>query len=207
MKKCLLLIVTILSLLSLYAQNDFIFPVEDVFTISGRGTVATGKIERGMIKTGDSVEIIGLSQNIIKSKITGIEAFNKVMTVAKSGDNIGLLLSGVPKEQVTRGMVICKPGAIKAYSNFKCQLQLLKKEEGGRSTPVFDKYRPQFIFYTATVTGQILLPAGTESMAPGDNATVTVKLIDPAAMLKDMEFVIKEGGRVVGKGKVSELIE
>lgn len=189
------------------SQQDFLMPIEDVFSISGRGTVVTGKIERGIVRSGDLVEIVGLSESSIKSKVISIETFAQQLTEAKAGDNIGLLLSGVNSNDIKRGMVVCKPGSVKVFSVFKCDLKLATKEEGGRSTPVFNKYRPQFVFYTATVSGEVTLPSRIERMLPGDNVTVTVTLTDPAAMINGMQVSVKEGGRMVGKGKVVETIQ
>ncbi|HMX04651.1 MAG TPA: elongation factor Tu [Cyclobacteriaceae bacterium] len=188
-------------------DQPFLMPVEDVFSITGRGTVATGRIERGVINTGDPVDIIGLTAESLKSTVTGVEMFRKLLERGEAGDNAGLLLRGVEKEQIKRGMVICKPGSITPHTEFKCEIYVLKKEEGGRHTPFFNKYRPQFYFRTTDVTGEITLPDGVEMVMPGDNIAMTVKLIYPIAMEKNLRFAIREGGRTVGAGQVTEILK
>lgn len=183
------------------ATGSFLMPVEDVFMIAGRGLFVTGVIERGSIKSEDSIEIIG-SGTSVKTVVKMIEVFRQSVKEAKQGESVGLLLSGIEKSQVTRGMIICQPGTAKAYTEFGCKLQLNTKEDGGRSTPVANKYRPQFLFRTALVSGEVYLPAGKETMQPGEDAEVNVILTTPTVMEKEMEFVIREGGKIVGKGKV-----
>ncbi len=185
----------------------FLMPVEDVFSITGRGTVATGRIERGIINSGESVDIIGLTAESLKSTVTGVEMFRKILDRGEAGDNAGLLLRGIEKDQLKRGMVICKPGSVTPHTEFKCETYVLKKEEGGRHTPFFNKYRPQFYFRTTDVTGEITLPEGVEMVMPGDNITMTVKLIYPIAMEKNLRFAIREGGRTVGAGQVTEILK
>lgn len=185
----------------------FLMPVEDVFSITGRGTVATGRIERGVTNVGDAVDIIGLNAESLKSTVTGVEMFRKLLDRGEAGDNAGLLLRGVEKDQIRRGMVICKPGSITPHTNFKCEIYVLKKEEGGRHTPFFNKYRPQFYFRTTDVTGEITLPDGVEMVMPGDNISLTVNLIYPIAMEKGLRFAIREGGRTVGAGQVTEILK
>ena len=185
----------------------FLMPVEDVFSITGRGTVATGRIERGIINSGESVDIIGLTAESLKSTVTGVEMFRKILDRGEAGDNAGLLLRGIEKDQLRRGMVICKPGSVTPHTEFKCETYVLKKEEGGRHTPFFNKYRPQFYFRTTDVTGEITLPEGVEMVMPGDNITITVKLIYPIAMEKNLRFAIREGGRTVGAGQVTEILK
>lgn len=187
-------------------DKDFLMPVEDVFTITGRGTVATGRIERGVINVGDKVEILGFGEKI-DSTITGVEMFRKILDRGEAGDNAGLLLRGIDKTQIRRGMVICKPGTVKPHTKFKCEVYVLGKEEGGRHTPFFNGYRPQFYFRTTDVTGDISLPENVEMVMPGDNVTLTVNLIAPIAMEKGLRFAIREGGRTVGAGQVTEIIE
>lgn len=188
-------------------DKPFLMPVEDVFSITGRGTVATGRIERGVIKTGESVDIIGLGAENLKSTCTGVEMFRKILDTGEAGDNVGLLLRGVEKEAIKRGMVICAPGSVKPHTEFKCEVYVLSKEEGGRHTPFFNQYRPQFYMRTTDVTGEITLPEGVEMVMPGDNVTLTVKLIYPVAMEKGLRFAIREGGRTVGAGQVTEIIK
>lgn len=188
-------------------DQPFLMPVEDVFSITGRGTVATGRIERGVINTGDAVDIIGLTAESLKSTVTGVEMFRKILDRGEAGDNAGLLLRGVEKDQLKRGMVICKPASVTPHTEFKCETYVLKKEEGGRHTPFFNKYRPQFYFRTTDVTGEVTLPEGVEMVMPGDNITMTVKLIYPIAMEKGLRFAIREGGRTVGAGQVTEIIK
>jgi len=188
----------------------FLMPVEDVFSITGRGTVATGRIERGVINSNDSVEIIGLQKEgdkALTSTVTGVEMFRKILDRGEAGDNVGLLLRGIEKEQIKRGMVVCKPGSVTPHTEFKCETYVLNKEEGGRHTPFFNQYRPQFYFRTTDVTGEITLPAGVEMVMPGDNVTLTVKLIYPIAMEKGLRFAIREGGRTVGAGQVTEILK
>lgn len=187
-------------------DKPFLMPVEDVFSITGRGTVATGRIEQGVIKVGEAVEIIGLGAEKLKSVVTGVEMFRKLLDRGEAGDNAGLLLRGIDKDSVHRGQVIAAPGSITPHTHFKAQVYILKKEEGGRHTPFHDKYRPQFYFRTTDVTGEIQLPAGVEMIMPGDNLTVTVKLIHEVAMDKGLRFAIREGGRTVGAGQVIEII-
>jgi elongation factor Tu len=188
-------------------DQDFLMSVEDVFSITGRGTVATGRIERGRIKVGENVEIVGFNEEPLKSTCTGVEMFRKLLDEGEAGDNAGLLLRGIEKNDIRRGMVICKPGSITPHTEFKCEVYVLSKEEGGRHTPFFQKYRPQFYFRTTDITGEVELPAGTEMVMPGDNVSLTVKLIGPIAMEKGLKFSIREGGRTVGAGQVTEIIK
>ena len=185
----------------------FLMPVEDVFTITGRGTVATGRVERGTVKIGDELEIVGLKEESSKTVCTGVEMFHKIVDEAIAGDNIGALLRGVDRKGIERGQVLCKPGSIKPHTKFKGQVYILKKEEGGRHTPFFNNYRPQFFFRTTDVTGTISLPEGTEMAMPGDNIEMTVELITPIAIEKGLRFAIREGGRTVGSGAVTDIIE
>jgi elongation factor Tu len=185
----------------------FLMSVEDVFSITGRGTVATGRIERGIIKVGEPVEIVGLMDAPLTSTITGVEMFKKLLDRGEAGDNAGMLLRGIEKTQIRRGMVICKPGSITPHTEFKGEVYVLSKEEGGRHTPFFNKYRPQFYFRTTDVTGEVVLPEGTEMVMPGDNTNLTVKLIQPIAMEKGLKFAIREGGRTVGAGQVTEILK
>jgi elongation factor Tu len=187
-------------------DKPFLMPVEDVFSITGRGTVATGRIETGVIKTGEEMAIIGFGANL-KSTCTGVEMFRKILDEGQAGDNVGILLRGIDKNQVKRGMVICKPGSITPHKKFKAEIYVLKKEEGGRHTPFHNKYRPQFYIRTTDVTGEINLPAGVEMVMPGDNVTITVDLIAPVAINQGLRFAIREGGRTVGAGQVTEIIE
>ncbi|CAN5414414.1 elongation factor Tu [soil metagenome] len=187
-------------------DKDFLMPVEDVFSITGRGTVATGRIERGIIKTGDPVQILGMGAENLTSTITGVEMFRKILDRGEAGDNVGLLLRGIEKDQICRGMVICKPGTVTPHAKFKAEVYVLSKEEGGRHTPFFNKYRPQFFFRTTDVTGEIMLPTGVEMVMPGDNVTITVELINKIAMEKGLRFAIREGGRTVGSGQVTEIL-
>ena len=187
-------------------DKPFLMPVEDVFSITGRGTVATGRIERGVINSGEDVEIIGMQEQSMKSTVTGVEMFRKILDRGEAGDNVGLLLRGIEKDNIRRGMVIAKPGSIKPHTDFKAEIYVLKKEEGGRHTPFQNKYRPQFYLRTTDVTGEITLPEGREMVMPGDNVTITVKLIQPVAMDKGLRFAIREGGRTVGAGQVVEII-
>jgi elongation factor Tu len=188
-------------------DQPFLMSVEDVFSITGRGTVATGRIERGRIKVGEGVEIVGLVEKPIVSTVTGVEMFRKLLDEGEAGDNAGLLLRGIDKKDIRRGMVIVKPGSITPHTEFKGEVYVLSKEEGGRHTPFFNKYRPQFYFRTTDVTGEVELPAGTEMVMPGDNTTLHVKLIQPIAMEKGLKFAIREGGRTVGAGQVTEILK
>ncbi|MAO32353.1 MAG: elongation factor Tu [Crocinitomicaceae bacterium] len=187
-------------------DKNFLMPVEDVFTITGRGTVATGRIETGVINSGDPVEILGMGDEKLTSTVTGVEMFRKILDRGEAGDNVGLLLRGVEKAQIKRGMVICKPGSTTPHHEFKAEIYVLKKEEGGRHTPFHNKYRPQFYFRTTDVTGEIFLTDGREMVMPGDNVTISVKLIVPIAMDKGLRFAIREGGRTVGAGQVTEIV-
>ena len=189
------------------ADLPFLMPVEDVFTITGRGTVATGRVERGQLKTSEEIEIVGLTEEKRKTVCTGIEMFRKILDYAEAGDNIGALLRGVQRTEIERGQVLCKPGSINPHTKFKGQVYVLNKEEGGRHTPFFNNYRPQFYFRTTDVTGVISLPAGTEMCMPGDNVDMDVELITPIAIEKGLRFAIREGGRTVGAGVVSKIIE
>ena len=189
------------------ADLPFLMPVEDVFTITGRGTVATGRVERGQLKTGDEVEIIGLTTERAKTVVTGIEMFRKILDYAEAGDNIGALLRGIQRNEIERGQVLCKPGSIHPHTKFKGQVYVLKKEEGGRHTPFFNNYRPQFYFRTTDVTGVITLPADKEMCMPGDNVTMDVELITPIAIEEGLRFAIREGGRTVGSGVVTGINE
>ena len=188
-------------------DKDFLMPVEDVFSITGRGTVATGRIERGIIKTGDSVQILGMGAENLTSTITGVEMFRKILDRGEAGDNVGLLLRGIEKTDICRGMVICKPGTVTPHAKFKAEVYVLSKEEGGRHTPFFNKYRPQFFFRTTDVTGEIMLPKGVEMVMPGDNVSIEVELINKIAMEKGLRFAIREGGRTVGSGQVTEIVD
>jgi elongation factor Tu len=188
-------------------EKPFLMSVEDVFTITGRGTVATGRIERGVINTGNEVDIIGFNEEKMKSTCTGVEMFRKILDRGEAGDNVGLLLRGVEKSDIRRGMVISAPGSITPHTEFKAEIYVLKKEEGGRHTPFHNKYRPQFYFRTTDVTGEISLEAGREMVVPGDNVSIVVKLIAPIAMDKGLRFAIREGGRTVGAGQVTEIIK
>jgi len=188
-------------------DKDFLMPVEDVFSITGRGTVATGRIERGIIKTGDPVQILGMGAEDLTSTITGVEMFRKILDRGEAGDNVGLLLRGIEKEQICRGMVICKPNSVTPHAKFKAEVYVLSKEEGGRHTPFFNKYRPQFYFRTTDVTGECMLPAGVEMVMPGDNVSIEVTLINKIAMEKGLRFAIREGGRTVGSGQVTEILD
>ena len=185
----------------------FLMSVEDVFSITGRGTVATGRIERGRIKVGEGIEIVGLMEKPLTSTCTGVEMFKKLLDEGEAGDNAGLLLRGIEKTQIRRGMVLCKPGSITPHTDFKGEVYVLNKEEGGRHTPFFNKYRPQFYFRTTDVTGEVTLNAGTEMVMPGDNTNISVTLIQPNAMEKGLKFAIREGGRTVGAGQVTEIVK
>ncbi|KZE80734.1 elongation factor Tu [Myroides marinus] len=188
-------------------EKPFLMPVEDVFTITGRGTVATGRIETGVANTGDAVEIIGMGADKLTSTITGVEMFRKILDRGEAGDNVGLLLRGIDKTDIRRGMVICKPGSVKPHARFKAEVYILKKEEGGRHTPFHNNYRPQFYVRTTDVTGTIQLPEGTEMVMPGDNLTITVELLSPIALSVGLRFAIREGGRTVGAGQVTEILD
>jgi elongation factor Tu len=188
-------------------DKPFLMPVEDVFSITGRGTVATGRIETGVINSGEGVDILGMGAENLKSVVTGVEMFRKILDRGEAGDNVGLLLRGIEKTDIRRGMVICKPGSVKPHHKFKAEVYVLSKEEGGRHTPFFNKYRPQFYFRTTDVTGEIMLPANVEMVMPGDNVTIDVTLISPIAMDKGLRFAIREGGRTVGAGQVTEIVE
>ena len=187
-------------------DKPFLMPIEDVFSITGRGTVATGRIESGIIKTGDEVQIIGLGAEAKKSVVTGVEMFRKILDRGEAGDNVGLLLRGIDKNEIKRGMVMCHPGQVKPHTKFKAQVYILKKEEGGRHTPFHNRYRPQFYLRTLDVTGEITLPEGTEMVMPGDNLTIEVELIYPVACDLGLQFAIREGGRTVGAGQITEII-
>jgi elongation factor Tu len=187
-------------------DQTFLMPIEDVFSISGRGTVVTGRIERGIVKVGEEVEIVGI-RDTTKTTVTGVEMFRKLLDQGEAGDNVGCLLRGVERDGVERGQVLCKPGSIKPHKKFKAEAYILTKEEGGRHTPFFTNYRPQFYFRTTDVTGIVHLPEGTEMVMPGDNVTVTVELITPIAMEEKLRFAIREGGRTVGAGVVASIIE
>ncbi|MDP2161375.1 MAG: elongation factor Tu [Flavobacterium sp.] len=187
--------------------KPFLMPVEDVFTITGRGTVATGRIETGVANTGDPVEIIGMGADKLTSTVTGVEMFRKILDRGEAGDNVGLLLRGIDKADIRRGMVICKPGSVKPHAKFKAEVYILKKEEGGRHTPFHNNYRPQFYVRTTDVTGTISLPAGVEMVMPGDNLTIDVTLLSPIALNLGLRFAIREGGRTVGAGQVTEIVD
>jgi|TARA_B100001063_G_C16768434_1_gene560054 elongation factor Tu len=188
-------------------DKDFLMPVEDVFSITGRGTVATGRIERGVTNTGDAVDIIGMGAEDLKSTITGVEMFRKILDKGQAGDNAGLLLRGIEKTDIRRGMIICKPGSVTPHAHFKAEVYVLSKEEGGRHTPFFNKYRPQFYMRTTDVTGEIMLPDKVEMVMPGDNLTIEVKLINKVALEQGLRFAIREGGRTVGAGQVTEILD
>ena len=188
-------------------DKDFLMPVEDVFSITGRGTVATGRIERGIINSGDPVDIIGMGAEDLKSTITGVEMFRKILDKGQAGDNAGLLLRGIEKTDIKRGMIICKPGSVTPHAHFKAEVYVLSKEEGGRHTPFFNKYRPQFYLRTTDVTGEIFLPEKVEMVMPGDNLTIEVKLINAVALEQGLRFAIREGGRTVGAGQVTEILD
>ncbi|GAA0877948.1 elongation factor Tu [Algoriphagus jejuensis] len=188
-------------------DKEFLMPVEDVFSITGRGTVATGRIERGVINSGEGVDIIGMGAEGLKSTVTGVEMFRKILDRGEAGDNVGLLLRGIEKSQIKRGMIICKPGSVKPHSHFKAEVYVLSKEEGGRHTPFFNKYRPQFYLRTTDVTGEIKLPENVEMVMPGDNVTIEVTLLSAVALEKGLRFAIREGGRTVGAGQVTEILD
>ncbi len=188
-------------------DKPFLMPVEDVFSITGRGTVVTGRIERGVIHTGDEVEIIGIKEKATKSTVTGVEMFHKILDDGQAGDNVGLLLRGIKREEVERGQVIIKPGTNTPHTQFEAQVYILSKDEGGRHTPFFNNYRPQFYFRTTDVTGVVSLPEGTEMVLPGDNTEMNVELIQPIAMEEGLRFAIREGGRTVGAGRVTNILK
>ena len=188
-------------------DKDFLMPVEDVFSITGRGTVATGRIETGVIKIGDPVDIIGMGAEKLKSTVTGVEMFRKILDEGEAGDNVGLLLRGIDKDQIRRGMVIAKPGTVTPHKKFQAEVYILKKEEGGRHTPFQNRYRPQFYFRTTDVTGEITLPEGRELVMPGDNLTITVDLLSEIALNQNLRFAIREGGRTVGAGQVTKILD
>jgi elongation factor Tu len=188
-------------------EKPFLMPVEDVFSITGRGTVATGRIEQGIVKTGEEVEIVGIKEQTDKTVVTGVEMFRKILDEGQAGDNVGCLLRGTKREDIERGQVLCKPGSITPHTKFKAEVYCLKKEEGGRHTPFFNGYRPQFYFRTTDVTGVANLPEGTEMVMPGDNVQMTIELIQPIAMDQGLRFAIREGGRTVGSGVVTEVVE
>jgi elongation factor Tu len=188
-------------------DKPFLMPVEDVFSITGRGTVATGRIEQGVVKTGEEVEIVGIKPETDKTVVTGVEMFRKILDEGRAGDNVGCLLRGTKREDIERGQVLCKPGSITPHTKFKAEVYCLKKEEGGRHTPFFNGYRPQFYFRTTDVTGVANLPEGTEMVMPGDNVQMTIELIQPIAMDQGLRFAIREGGRTVGSGVVTEVVE
>jgi len=188
-------------------DKPFLMPIEDVFSITGRGTVATGRIETGIANTGDAVDIIGMGAEKLTSTITGVEMFRKILDRGEAGDNVGILLRGIEKTEIKRGMIICKPGSVTPHAKFKAEIYVLSKEEGGRHTPFFNKYRPQFYLRTTDVTGEIKLPDGVEMVMPGDNVTITVELINTVAMEKGLRFAIREGGRTVGAGQVTEILD
>jgi elongation factor Tu len=188
-------------------DKPFMLPIEDVFTITGRGTVVSGRIDRGTVKVGDEVEIVGLKDEILKSTVTGVEMFHKTLDLGEAGDNVGVLLRGIGHDQVERGQVLAQPGSIQTHKNFKGEVYVMTKEEGGRHTPFFSNYRPQFYFHTTDVTGTIELPDGVEMVMPGDNVTFTVSLQKPVAIEKGLKFTIREGGHTVGAGVVSDILD
>ena len=188
-------------------DKPFLMPVEDVFSITGRGTVATGRIEQGVVNTGDTVEIVGIHTQTSSTVVTGVEMFRKILDEGQAGDNVGCLLRGIKREEIERGQVLCKPGSITPHTQFKAEVYVLKKEEGGRHTPFFNGYRPQFYFRTTDVTGVANLPEGTEMVMPGDNVQMNIELIQPIAMDAGLRFAIREGGRTVGSGVVTEIIK
>jgi elongation factor Tu len=188
-------------------DKPFLMPIEDVFTITGRGTVVTGRCERGVLLPNEDVEIVGIKEKSLKTKVTAIEMFRKTLDDARAGENVGLLLRGIKREEVERGMVVVKPGSTTPHTEFEAQVYILSKEEGGRHTPFFQNYRPQFYFRTTDVTGVVTLPEGTEMVMPGDNTAMTVKLIQPIAMDEGLKFAIREGGRTVGAGRVVKILK
>jgi elongation factor Tu len=188
-------------------DKPFLMPIEDVFTITGRGTVVTGRVERGIVKVGETIEIVGIHPKIDSTTVTGVEMFRKLLDEGRAGDNVGLLLRGTKREEVERGQVICKPGSITPHTEFEAQVYVLSKDEGGRHTPFFNNYRPQFYFRTTDVTGVVTLPEGTEMVMPGDNTEMKVELIQPIAMEEGLRFAIREGGRTVGAGRVTKILK
>jgi len=188
-------------------DKPFLMPVEDVFTITGRGTVVTGRVERGIVKVSEEIEIVGIREGSTKTTVTGVEMFRKLLDQGQAGDNVGLLLRGIKREDVERGQVVVKPGSITPHTNFEGSVYILSKDEGGRHTPFFNNYRPQFYFRTTDVTGVVTLPAGTEMVMPGDNTEMTVELIQPIAMEEGLRFAIREGGRTVGAGRVTKILK
>lgn len=188
-------------------DKPFIMPIEDIFSIQGRGTVVTGRIEQGAVKTGEDLEILGMVPTALKTTCTGVEMFKKSMDYGQAGDNVGILLRGTKREEIQRGQVIAKPGTVKTYKKFEAEVYVLTQKEGGRHTPFFNKYRPQFFFRTADVTGNITLPAAVEMVVPGDNATLNVELLQPVAMGVGLRFALREGGKTVGAGVVSKVFE
>ena len=188
-------------------DRPFLMPVEDVFTITGRGTVVTGRVERGIVKVGETIEIVGIQDKVQSTTVTGVEMFRKLLDQGQAGDNVGLLLRGIKREEVERGQVICKPGSITPHTGFEAQVYILSKDEGGRHTPFFNNYRPQFYFRTTDVTGVVTLPEGTEMVMPGDNTEMSVELIQPIAMEESLRFAIREGGRTVGAGRVTKIVK
>jgi elongation factor Tu len=188
-------------------DRPFLMPVEDVFTITGRGTVVTGRVERGIVKVGETIEIVGIQDKVQSTTVTGVEMFRKLLDQGQAGDNVGLLLRGIKREEVERGQVICKPGSITPHTEFEAQVYILSKDEGGRHTPFFNNYRPQFYFRTTDVTGVVTLPEGTEMVMPGDNTEMNVSLIQPIAMEEGLRFAIREGGRTVGAGRVTKILK
>jgi elongation factor Tu len=188
-------------------EKPFLMPVEDVFTITGRGTVVTGRIERGIVKVNEEIEIVGIREKSEKSVVTGVEMFRKLLDEGQAGENVGVLLRGTKREDVERGMVLCKPGSVTPHTNFEAQAYILSKDEGGRHTPFFDNYRPQFYFRTTDVTGVVHLPSGKEMVMPGDNTDMSVELIQPIAMEEGLRFAIREGGRTVGAGRVTKILK
>ncbi len=188
-------------------EQDFLMPIEDIFSITGRGTVATGRIEKGVVNSGDPVEIVGMGEKPLQSTVTGVEMFRKILDTGEAGDNVGLLLRGIEKDQVKRGMVVAKPKSITPHNKFKGEVYILKKDEGGRHTPFFQNYRPQFYLRTTDVTGSVKLPEGVEMVMPGDNVTIEVELIYPVALNKGLRFAVREGGKTVGAGQVTEILD
>ena len=188
-------------------DKPFLMPIEDVFTITGRGTVVTGRIERGIVKVNEEIEIVGIRPGTIKTTVTGVEMFRKLLDEGRAGENVGLLLRGTKREEIERGQVICHPGSVTPHTDFEANVYILSKDEGGRHTPFFDNYRPQFYFRTTDVTGIVTLPSGTEMVMPGDNTEMTVALIQPIAMDEGLRFAIREGGRTVGAGRVIKIIK
>lgn len=188
-------------------EKPFLMPIEDVFSITGRGTVVTGRIERGVIKVNEEVEMVGIKEKPIKTTVTGVEMFRKLLDEGQAGDNVGLLIRGIKREEVERGMVVVKPGTTTPHTDFEAQVYILSKDEGGRHTPFFNNYRPQFYFRTTDVTGVVTLPEGTEMVMPGDNTEMSVQLIQPIAMDEGLRFAIREGGRTVGAGRVTKILK